>query len=200
MSDLDPTDPDVNAYAYLTSIVVPRPIAWVATLSAEGAGNLAPHSFFTVVCADPPIVAFTSIGRKDTLRNVLETREFTISMTTEPLMEHVNDTSAPFEHGVDEAEQVGLAMAPSVRVAPPRVAASPAALECRLHSTVDLDSSVVVLGEVVSIHVDDAVVTDRYPDFAAMAPVARLGGPLWALPGEVVSRQRPQSPEDVAPR
>ena len=197
MTDFDPAAEDVNAYSLLTAIVVPRPIAWISTLSAAGEGNLAPHSFFTVASADPPVVAFASIGRKDTLRNVLETEQFTISLASEPMLDLVNDTSAPFAHGTDESQAVGIEMTPSSRVAPPRVAGSPAALECRLHSTVDLGSSVLVLGEVVWIWVADEVIVDGRPSFARMAPVARLGGREWGLPGEVVSRTRPARPEDV---
>ena len=192
MTGFDPASEDVNAYSLLTSIVVPRPIAWVSTLSVEGEGNLAPHSFFTVASADPPIVAFTSVGRKDTLRNVLETEEFTISLASEPMLDLVNDTSAPFSHGTDESVAVGIEMAPAERVSPPRVAGSPAALECRLHSTVDLGGSVMVLGEVVWITVADEVLVDGRPSYARMAPVSRLGGREWGLPGEVVSRTRPQ--------
>ena len=197
MTDFDPAAEDVNAYRLLTAIVVPRPIAWISTVSAAGEGNLAPHSFFTVASADPPIVAFSSIGRKDTLRNVLETEAFTISLASAPMLDLINDTSAPFEHGTDESQAVGIAMTPSTRVAPPRVSGSPAALECRLHSTVDLGDSVLVLGEVVWISVTDDVLVDGRPSYELMAPVARLGGSEWALPGEVVSRQRPQRPEDV---
>ncbi len=196
MTGFDPAADDVSAYWLLTAIVVPRPIAWISTLSAAGERNLAPHSFFTVASADPPMVSFTSVGRKDTLRNVLETEEFTISLASAPMLDLINDTSAPFAHGTDESEAAGIEMAPAVRVSPSRVARSPAALECRLHSTVDLGRSVVVLGEVVWITVADEVLVDGRPSYELMAPVARLGGRDWGLPGEVVSRTRPQRPED----
>ena len=99
----DPADPDVNPYRLLTGLVVPRPIAWVSTLDAEGRGNLAPHSFFTVASGRPPVILFSSLGRKDTVRNIEETGEFVVSFSSEALLEQVNNSSAPFEHGDDEA-------------------------------------------------------------------------------------------------
>ncbi len=196
---LDPESPEVNAYSLLTSLVVPRPIAWVASRSADGVGNLAPHSFFTVVCADPPIVAFASIGDKDTLRNVVETGEFTISVAPQTLMGEVNATSARFDADTDEAVALGLTMRPSRVVGPPSVAASPGALECTLHSTVDLGTSTLVLGRVVSIGVDDDVMVDGLPAYDRLGLVARLGGSEWGLPSPTLSVPRPARPEDIAP-
>lgn len=197
---LDPGSPDVNAYKLMTSLVVPRPIAWVASRSADGVGNLAPHSFFTVVCADPPIVAFASIGDKDTLRNVLETREFTISVAPQTLMDEVNATSAQFDADTDEATALGLAMLPSTVVGPPAVAGSPGALECTLHSTVDLGSSTLVLGTVVSFSIDEDVMQDGLPSYERLGLVARLGREEWGLPSPVVTVPRPAKPEDIVRR
>ena len=98
-----PDDPDVNAYKLMTAIVVPRPIAWVTTLSSEGVVNLAPHSFYTVACARPPIVQFTSVGKKDTLRNVRATGEFVVNLAHGPLIEAVNNSSAAFDPSASEA-------------------------------------------------------------------------------------------------
>ncbi len=189
---LRPGEPDVNAYRLMTALVVPRPIAWVSTRSADGVGNLAPHSFFTIASARPPIVQFTSVGAKDTLRNVEETGEFTISVASEPLIDLVNGSSARFESDVDEAARLGIAMEPSVVVAPPRVADSPASLECRLHRTIPVGDSVLVLGEVVAVTVDPAVVVDGHPVLDRLAPLSRLGGDEWGLPPGVVSRERPR--------
>lgn len=186
-----PDDPEVNAYQLLTALVVPRPIAWVSTLSAAGIGNLAPHSFYTVASARPPIVQFTSVGHKDSLRNVRETGEFVISVASRPLMEEVNRSSAPFDPEVDEAEAVGVTMEPSYAVAPPRVAGSPASIECRLHSTVDLGESVVVLGDVVAITVTNEALVEGHPAMAQLQPVSRLGRNEWGLPPEVVAIDRP---------
>ncbi|WP_309650479.1 flavin reductase family protein [Nocardioides sp.] len=197
---LDPDSADVNAYKLMTSLVVPRPIAWVASRSAAGVGNLAPHSFFTVVCADPPIVAFASIGDKDTLRNVLETREFTISVATEALMDEVNATGAHFDADTDEAAALGIEMRPSTVVGPPAVAGSPGAMECTLHSTVDFGSSTLVLGTVVSFSVDEDVMEDGLPAYDRMGPVARLGREEWGLPSPTVSVARPARPQDIDPQ
>src|SRR5689334_25405496 len=98
----DPSDPEVNPYRLLTGLVVPRPIAWVSTLDAQGRGNLAPHSFFTVASGNPPVVLFSSLGRKDTVRNIEDTGEFVVNLSSEALLDQVNDSSAPFEHGDDE--------------------------------------------------------------------------------------------------
>src|SRR3546814_15821232 len=112
------SDPDTRPYGLLTALVVPRPIAWVSTVSADGIGNLAPHSFFTVASAHPPVVQFTSVGAKDTLANVLATGEFVVNLASRPLMEQVNQTSAPYRLGVDEADRksVGWGKGVSVRV------------------------------------------------------------------------------------
>lgn len=186
-----PGDDGVNPYAMLTALVVPRPIAWVATVDADGVGNLAPHSFFTVASHRPPVIAFTSIGTKDTLRNIRATGEFTVSLVTEDLAEAANATSASLGPEVDEAEQVGVAMEAGSVVAPPRVAASPAALECRLHSTVGFGASTVIFGEVVAFSVDEAVLDGDHPDFTRLRPVARLGRDEWGLTPEVIHRPRP---------
>src|SRR6478736_1034775 len=115
----DPADEGVNAYKLLTALVVPRPIAWVSTLSPEGKGNLAPHSFFTVASGRPPVVLFSSLGRKDTVRNIEATGEFVVSFSSESLLQQVNNSSAPFEHGDDEALELGIATEPSHGVAAP---------------------------------------------------------------------------------
>jgi flavin reductase (DIM6/NTAB) family NADH-FMN oxidoreductase RutF len=128
----DPADPEVNAYKLLNSLVVPRPIAWVSTVDAEGRGNLAPHSFFTVASGRPPVILFSSLGHKDTVTNIEQTGEFVVSITSEDLFEQVNASSAPFEHGDDEARLLGIDTEPSTTVRPERVAASPASIECRL--------------------------------------------------------------------
>ena len=190
--DFDPTESDVNGYALMTSLIVPRPIAWVSTLGADGVGNLAPHSFFTAVSANPPVVAFTSVGEKDTLANVLATGEFVVNLACQPLMEAVNATSASFGPEVDEAAECGVRMEPSTVVAVPRVADSPAAIECRLHDTVRVGDSVVVMGEVVSFSIsEDALADARLPRMDVLKPVSRLGGSEWGLPPEVVELQRP---------
>ena len=193
-------DPDVKPYPLLNSLVVPRPIAWISTLSEDGVGNLAPHSFFTVACARPPIVQFTSVGKKDTLRNIRATGEAAISIASRPLLDQVNGSSAPVDAEVDEAGWVGVTMEPSERVAPPRVAASPASLECTLHSTVELGDSTVVFLDVVAVTVEESALDGDHPTMAALQPMSRLGINEWGLPPEVIALDRPRRAEDVPRR
>ncbi|MCW2742042.1 MAG: flavin reductase domain protein FMN-binding protein [Blastococcus sp.] len=182
----DPAEMEVRAfYRVLNSVVVPRPIAWVCSRSAEGVLNLAPHSFYTVACVDPPVVQFTSVGRKDSLRNVEATGEFTVSLTPEALFEQVNATGTDFPAGLSEAEECGVRLEPSERVGVPRVAESPVAVECRLHSTVRLGDSTVVFGAVQAISAWESVVRDGRPRIEDLQPLARLGGNEWATIGQV---------------
>ncbi|MBZ5736039.1 flavin reductase family protein [Nocardioides sp. TRM66260-LWL] len=184
-------DEQRSLYPLLTAVVVPRPIAWISTVDADGVGNLAPHSFFTVACANPAIVQFTSVGAKDTLRNVRATGEFVVSMVSEPLMDAANATAAPYAAEVDEAEAVGLRMEPSATVRPFRVADSPTSLECRLHSTHELGDSTIVLGTVTAVTVLETALDGDHPTMAALAPVSRLGRDEWGRPPEVVRLARP---------
>ncbi|MGY1691802.1 flavin reductase family protein [Geodermatophilus sp. SYSU D01105] len=187
----DPAAMDSGAfYRVLNSVVVPRPIAWVTSRSAEGVVNLAPHSFYTVACVDPPVVQFTSVGRKDSLRNVEATGEFTVSLTPEELFEQVNATGTDFPHGVSEAEECGVRLEPGERVSVPRVAESPVAVECTLHSTLRLGDSTVVFGRVQLISVRESAVRDGRPRIEELKPLARLGGNEWSTIGEVKEIRR----------
>jgi flavin reductase (DIM6/NTAB) family NADH-FMN oxidoreductase RutF len=180
--DFDPAAMDSQTfYRLLTAVVVPRPIAWVSTVSAAPlfTRNLAPHSFFTVACVEPPIVQFTSVGRKDTLVNVEATREFVVNFASEPMFEQINETATDFPHGVDEFEVVGVAREPALRVKPPRVAGAPVALECRLHSTLCLGDSTVVFGEVLHAAVNEDVLVDGHPEIELLRPLSRLGKNEW---------------------
>ncbi|MFE1886273.1 flavin reductase family protein [Streptomyces diastatochromogenes] len=185
--DYSPQSLDPRAfYQLLTAVVVPRPIAWVSTLTADGrTANLAPHSFFTVACTAPPIVQFTSVGRKDSLRNVEDTGEFVVNFAPEPLFAQINATATDFPRDEGEFDAVGIPREPSLRVKPPRVAASPVALECTLHSTLRLGNSTVVFGEVVHAAVSEDVLVDGRPDIGLLRPLARLGGNEWSTVGEV---------------
>ncbi|MEU6697182.1 flavin reductase family protein [Pseudonocardia sp. NPDC046786] len=182
-------------YKLLTSVVVPRPIAWVSTRSADGVDNLAPHSFFTVSCVDPPMVQFTSVGKKDSLRNVSETREFVVCLAGEPMFERINATGTDFPAEISEFASVGLTAEPSTAVAPCRVAESPVALECVLHSAIELGNSTVVIGRVVNAAIDDDVFTTderghSLPDVRRLAPLARLGRNEWSRLGEIMEITR----------
>jgi flavin reductase (DIM6/NTAB) family NADH-FMN oxidoreductase RutF len=189
--DFDPNELDRNTfYRLLTAVVVPRPIAWVSTTSAAGTDNLAPHSFFTVSSVDPPIVQFTSVGRKDSVRNAEETGQFVVNLAPEHLFEQINATATEFPRGVSEFEAVGIAREPSLRVKPPRVAASPVALECELHSTLRLGNSTVVFGRVVHAAVSEAVLVDGHPEVSRLRPLSRLGKNEWGTVGELLEISR----------
>lgn len=195
-TDLDPDELGARRfYKFLTASVVPRPIAWVSTRSAAGVDNLAPHSFFTVACVDPPMVQFTSVGVKDSLRNVRATGEFVVCLASEQLFEQVNATATNFPAGVSEFAEVGLTPEPSAVVAPPRVAESPVALECRLERALELGDSTVVIGRVVHAAVStDVLDGDPHegglPAIGKLRPLARLGRNEWSRLGEVLEITR----------
>ncbi len=189
--DFDPADLGPSVYPLLTSVVVPRPIAWVSTRSAAGVDNLAPHSFFTISSVQPPVVQFTSVGTKDSLRNALETGEFVVALSPQPLLEQVNRTATDFPADVSEFDAVGLTREPSHLVAPPRVAESPVALECRVVGTHEFGGgSTVVFGEVVWVAVDERVLRDGRPAVDLLRPLARLGGDDWSALGPVSAHRR----------
>ncbi len=195
-TDLDPAELGARPfYKLLTSVVVPRPIAWVSTRSAAGVDNLAPHSFFTVSCVDPPMVQFTSVGVKDSLTNVQETGAFVVCIATEPMFEQVNASGTNFPAGVDEFAAVGLTAEPSLMVAPARVAESPVALECRLEQALTLGDSTVVIGRVVHAAVNaDLFDGDPHdgglPTIGRLRPLARLGRDEWSTIGEILEITR----------
>ncbi|WP_329624648.1 flavin reductase family protein [Streptomyces sp. NBC_01255] len=184
--NIDPELTDRTAfYRLLTATVVPRPIAWVSTSSADGTDNLAPHSFFTIASVTPPVVQFTSVGRKDSLRNVEETGQFVVNLAPEGLFEQINATATDFPHGMSEFDACGVEREASLRVKPPRVARSSVALECELHSTVRIGDSTVVFGRVVHAAVDESVMVDGHPEMALMRPLTRLGKNEWGTLGGI---------------
>jgi flavin reductase (DIM6/NTAB) family NADH-FMN oxidoreductase RutF len=186
----DPDELGRAFYRLLTAVVVPRPIAWISSVSESGVHNLAPHSFFTVACVTPPIVQFTSVGRKDSLRNIEATGEFVVNFTPEALFEEVNATGTNFPPETSEFDAVGIEREPGLRVGASRVAASPAALECVLHSTVCLGDSTVVFGRVVMAVVDDDVLDDGHPDIHRLRPLSRLGRDEWGARPQVLEISR----------
>lgn len=187
--------PPGGFYPLLTASVVPRPIAWVSTVSADGVANLAPYSFFSVSSSTPPVVQFTSVGRKDSLRNIEATGEFVINLATSALIDQVNQSSAGYDHGVSELEELGIASEPSEKVAPPRVAESPVAIEAELHRVIEVGNSFVVMGLVVAMAVrTDFIADDGLPSFEKLAPLSRLGRNEWGLPPEVRLLDRPGRP------
>jgi flavin reductase (DIM6/NTAB) family NADH-FMN oxidoreductase RutF len=189
IDDLPPGQP----YRLLTASIIPRPIAWISTRSADGVDNLAPHSFFTVASSSPPVVQFTSIGHKDTVRNVQETGEFVICTAPLGLMAQINTTGTNVASDIDEFDLAGVAREPSVAVGPMRVAASPVAIECRLRSTTEVGNGIIVLGDVVHLAIDETVLgDDGLPLADRIDPVARLGRNEWAGLGELLRLDRPQ--------
>lgn len=195
--------------------VVPRPIGWITSVDEAGRVNLAPYSFFNGVAGDPPVVMFAPGGRKadgppdgakDSLANVERTKEFVCNVVTWDLRAAMNQTSAPAPAGVNEAEAAGLEMIPSTLVAPPRVKASPIHMECTYLQTVDLPSddptarNAVVFGQVIGLHIDEAVLTDGLVDMAKLKPIARLGYMDYTRVDEVFAMSRPSWPlaEDAA--
>ena len=180
------------------AIVGPRPIGWITTMSAKGEINLAPYSFFNGITDKPPIVMFASEGHKDSVTFVEETKEFVCSLATFDLRDQMNGTAAPLARGVNEMTATGLESAPSRLVKPPRVAASPCALECKWLKTVSFDDidgnkmeRFVVFGHVVGVHINDQFIKNGRLDTAAMRPIARLGYDEYAVIDSVFKMTRP---------
>ncbi|MFD1213278.1 flavin reductase family protein [Arthrobacter sp. GCM10027362] len=190
-ADFSPKDMSSrDFYKFLTSVVIPRPIAWVSSTSAGGVDNLAPHSFFTVASTKPPIVQFTPTARKDTLNNVEATGEFVVNFAAEDLFTKINDTGTNFPPGISEFDAAGLTREPSLAVRPPRVAESPVALECRLHQVIPVGNSFLVLGEVVHAAVRPDVLDGTHPDARRLKPLARMGRNEWSRLGEILEIAR----------
>lgn len=174
-----------EAYHLLTSLVVPRPIAWVSTLAEDGARNLAPHSYFNIISSDPPIVHFTSSGLKDTLRNARATGEFVVNVVSRDVADAMNITAASFAPGEDEFDWAALDAEPSTVVSPPRVAGIKAALECRVREVLSMGNGTMVFGEVVHIHVADDVWRDGRVHPELLRPVGRLSGSDYTFVEEI---------------
>ncbi|WP_422732046.1 flavin reductase family protein [Leclercia pneumoniae] len=168
----------------LNAIIGPRPIGWIASRNASGQHNLAPYSFFNCFNYHPPIIGFASSGWKDSVSNIVETGEFVWNLTTRTLASAMNETSASLPHGEDEFIRAGLTKAESRVVQVPRVAESPVNFECRLSQCIQLTAANgeaidtwLVLGEVVGIHIDEALLQDGIYQTARAEPVLRAGGP-----------------------
>ncbi|WP_026534679.1 flavin reductase family protein [Arthrobacter sp. H14] len=172
-------------YALLNSVVVPRPIAWVSSTSEAGVDNLAPHSFYTVASVNPPIIQFTSVGEKDSLRNIEATKDFVVNLTPENLFEQVNATGTNFPADVSEFDAVGLTREPALTVAAPRVKESPVALECRLYRTLPIGDCTVVFGEVLHAAIATDVLDGQHPRVDLLQPLSRLGKDQWGTAGHI---------------
>ncbi|CAN5842402.1 flavin reductase family protein [soil metagenome] len=188
-------------YKLMTGSIVPRPIAWVSTLSQDGSANVAPFSYFNAVSADPPVLLFsaglhTADRPKDTLRNVQETGEFVVNIVTESVVEAMNASAVAAPYGVDEFEFAGVTPAPSKRVSAPRVLESPVNFECKVLDIYrvggDAATNSVVFGEIVHIHVDDELLLDDYKiDPVKLRPVGRLAGTTYSRVRDLFDLRRP---------
>ena len=183
--DLQGTDKS-RAYQLLASVVVPRPIALVTTLGPNGLVNAAPFSFFNLMGGDPPAVAINIAMRdagvqKDSLGNIETSDEFVINLVSEALAPAMTVCAVDFPPGVSEPTEAGLSLLPSVRLAAPRLAASPVQLECRLHQLVEMGGNRIVLGEVVFLHIQDAFVDPENGHIRAEALglIGRMHGGGW---------------------
>jgi len=207
--NISPSDlPHKDLYNLILNAVGPRPIAWVSTLSASGQPNLAPFSFFNCVCVAPPLLAFavglrppkrayaTGGEPKDTLHNIRQTKEFVISVVTYDLAEAMNLTSGEYHASINEFEMAQIASQPSLVVKAPRVAASPVSFECKLYQILDFspapEGSSLVIGQVVSIHVDERHMKDGKLDRDSLDLIGRMGGIQYTRTKERFEMVRPK--------
>mgnify|MGYP001341739303 CR=1 FL=1 len=185
----------------LKAIVSPRPIGWISSKGSDGSVNLAPYSYFNAISEQPPMVMFSSAPggdtSKDSLRNVLETKEFVVNVVSAALGDAMNVSSGSFPYGTNEFDEAGLEMAACETVSVPRVKAAPAALECCLWQAIELPApengrvSTMVIGTITGIHIADDVIVDGKVDVAAYQPMARLGYMDYAQITELFAIQRP---------
>lgn len=185
-----------EVYRLLTGSVVPRPIGWASTVSKEGVHNLAPFSFFTVVCVAPPMISLTVArhpdgSKKHTLVNAEETGEFCFNIVTRRHWEQMVDTANGYPDGKSEFEATGLVPVPSVKVKAPRVKDAPIHFECKTHQVIELgpNKHPLLIGEVVYFHVSPEVMTGKYIDMKKLDPIGRLNGFLQCALGEFLERE-----------
>jgi flavin reductase (DIM6/NTAB) family NADH-FMN oxidoreductase RutF len=200
MSDYLTVDPAVadkrEIYRLLTGAVVPRPIGWASTVNRDGVANLAPFSFFTVVCVVPPMISLTVArhpdgSEKHTLKNARATGEFCFNVVTRHVWTQMVDSANGFPEGDSEFEETGLTPIPSVKIKPPRVKEVPIHFECRLHQVIELGPNrhPLMIGEVVYMHVDPACMTGKYIDMRKLDPIGRLNGFFYTTLGEILERE-----------
>lgn len=191
-------------YKLMISVIVPRPIAFVSSRSADGRLNLAPFSFFNGVSSHPPVIS-VAIGQKaggqpkDTLRNILDTREFVVNMVTQRIAKAMNQASAAYPFGISEFEQVGLTPVPAVKVQAPRLAESPVSLECTLLQALPIPESTttLVLGSVVWVHAADDLISDLTVDIEHYPVIGRLGGRAYCTIGSTFTMPRAEVPPEI---
>ena len=192
--EIDP-EPQSHAanYKLMTGLVVPRPIAWITTLSPNGQVNLAPFSSFTFCSHRPPMITITAGQRestmKDTVLNILRTQEFVVNIANQSLLGPLHASSAAYPHGRSEVEALGLETIESAKIKTPRLKDAPAALECRLHSTIELgyDADRILIGQVLMFQIADDLLKNGKIDTQELDPIARLAGPHYATLGTIVT-------------
>jgi flavin reductase (DIM6/NTAB) family NADH-FMN oxidoreductase RutF len=191
----------LDVYYTLVGVVTPRPIAWVTSLDPQGRVNLAPFSFFNAFGANPPVVIFSPTlrrdgSKKDTLKNVEATGEFVLNAAVAQLAEKINLSSKELPHGESEIKLTGLHTLPSMKVKPPRIAESPVHMECKVRQIIPIGTEAIaanlVIGEVVMMHVDDAVLDEKgRVDQRKLRTVARMGGDFWCHTSDLFELRRP---------
>ncbi|MBN9478499.1 MAG: flavin reductase family protein [Burkholderiales bacterium] len=189
-----------EAYRLIVGCVTPRPVAWITTQDESGRVNAAPFSSYNYVAHSPPMLAVNIGSRKgelkDTARNIVETREFVVNVATEATLELMHASGADYPPEIGEPETLGIELAPSTVVRPPRIPATPIQMECRLEHVLPLGRGLntLYIGEVVAFHLSEAIFNGRHIDAVAMRPIARLGGPYYAGLGEIFHRPMLQAP------
>lgn len=197
----DPQELEQTAiYKLLTGIIIPRPIGWISTISEDGINNLAPFSYFNAVGDDPPHLMFSTVhsndSNKDTLNNVLATKQFVVNMVTEDLVAQMNMTSQPISANESEFELAGLTPIASSLVLPPRVKESKITMECEMVHHYKLENfktggATIVIGKIVLFHIDESVLLDNYKiNLETYQPIARLAGSNYSKIGEIFSLKR----------
>jgi len=191
-----------DIYKLMVGSILPRPIAFVSTVDADGIRNLAPFSFFTAVCSNPPTIVFcpavrsSTAGQKDTLRNVVATGEFVVNIVSEDIVGQMNQTAAEVPPEIDEFELSGLTPVASLVVTPPRVAESPVQMECKLRQVITINDQPgggnIVIGEVVRFHVREDLFHDFRIDPGKLNAVGRMGGPTYSRTHDRFDLERPK--------
>jgi flavin reductase (DIM6/NTAB) family NADH-FMN oxidoreductase RutF len=183
-------------YRFMISVVVPRPIAFVSTMNADGQHNVAPFSYYNAITNQPPLIGISINHRrgnpKDTYRNIEQTGEFVVNTVDEALGARMVQTSGEWPEDVDEFQLAGLTPVPSDLVKPPRVGESPINLECRLYRSIELGTTFFVVGEILRAHVRDDVLSEGRVDIARLKPLGRLGGDGYSVVRDVIHMPRPK--------
>jgi len=196
--NIDPNDIDrKEAYNLFTSVIVPRPIAWVTTLNDDGSTNAAPFSFFMGVTSYPPRLAFSVSSRrgepKDTAKNIMRTEEFVVNLVTKSNAEAMFSTSKEYEYGIDELRQAKLSTGESEKISTPYIKESPVNMECKLEKIVEIGepTNYMIIGEVILFHIDEAIYSEGVVDPHKLQSVGRMGNPLYSNVNDIFKMERP---------